>query len=281
MKVDGSKFKEARLAIKNGTTLESDRKKRYDAKYARDTKKTEESKNDKTPRIGTQAWLANEANVDERTIQNLENANTANQETIDAVSPHLGINGNQYIYGHGERHIMCGANKYVDFRPLICPAPGDAFVDSNLMVTIDPLFIEFSDIDLDSVTLNEIKASIDFLDCDFTWWSYVNISPKSDWLGQTEETHQLTIEDHNVNFWPIMFKQESFPNLSWRDFVNKVESSELEYFEIKIKLIFSYFEKEFSIKLERKEIENNFSVSRNNYNSVYPYRVQVRPLVLT
>lgn len=278
MKVDGKKFKDARLAIKNSPMMVHERKEIYDGKYSNEPKKTNAKKG---PKRGTQAWLSDESGIDLRLIQSLE-AGTASQNTVEAVSPFLKINGYQYMFGHGESHIKCGANKYVDFRPLTCPDPTGSYLDSNLMVTIDPLFIKFLDIDLDSVSLNEITASIDFLGCNLSWWSFVNISPSSsDWLGQIEETNHVLIDDYDIKLWSIMFKQESIPNLPWVDFVKKIESSTVEYFDIKISLDFSYFKKEFIIKINRKAIEDNFNVSRKKYNSNYPYRVQVRPLVLT
>ena len=266
MKLDGDKFRQTRLRYKDGSlVINEDQAER--TRYC-------------PHKIGTQAWLAELADVDEKTIQNLEGCN-ASRETIVAVSKELGFNGLYYVYGHGESHIKCGANKSIDFRPMDWPDETESYLNSNLMVTIDPLHIEFQDIDLKSVTLKEIKASITFLDCKLTWWSYVKISQNTnDWLGQVEETDRVKIDDFSLKSWTIMFKQEKNSNLSWSDFVKKVEASDDEYFELDVRLIFSYFEKSFPIKIDRNELEENLSKNRKRHNSPDPYRAQVQPTTL-
>lgn len=272
MKVDGKKFKEARILIKNDPVRIK--------KFEMESGSVKSNDNLRLPKIGTQQWLADVSGVDIRSIQSLE-AGSAGQPTVDAVSHHLGINGNHYIYGYGEKHIKCGANKYIDFRPEICPDLTGGYINSNVMLTIDPLSLSFLDDDLVSVTLHEIKASIDVLGCDFTWWSFVNINPRSDWLGQVEETNQVTIKDHDIKFWPIMFKQESLPYLSWVSFVERIEKMDVDFFSIKVRLIFSHFEKCFDIHIDSKEMAAKFKLARAKYKSEHPYRIQTRPLVMT
>lgn len=104
MKVNGSEFKRVREFFKYNKSKSKRRNRDYGHKP------------------GTQAWLSDLAGIDVKTIQNLESG-AASLETIEAVSEALSINGYQYIYGYGESHVRCGANKSIDFRPLEWVSP--------------------------------------------------------------------------------------------------------------------------------------------------------------
>ena len=72
----------------------------------------------KSPRIGTQEWLAHKAGVSRRSIQKLEQSGhvEASPETVKRVSRALGIEDyEEYIIDTD--CVRCRADKHIDFRP--------------------------------------------------------------------------------------------------------------------------------------------------------------------
>lgn len=253
------------------------------------------------PAKGTQEWLASVARVPNekagngepkwrslsvRTIQALEKG-VSSIETVDAVSPHLEINGRELIFGYGKESVICRATGVIDFRPSDYPVDNnDDFFKSPLLVTVDPLELSFDPIDIDQFHVEgvELNLSFDEFNQKFTWLYEVSFTKDTiGWLGVVKELRPFLIDVGNgrktINM-PIMFSSLSASAISWKDFVDKVEKSTDTKIMIDINIFFSNFEKNIKLICSIDLLKENFKIGREKRKSTYPYKTHVRSICI-
>lgn len=275
MEVDGTAFKKAREQIRKEHIND-------DVPYGK-------------PAIGTQLWLADEAGVTPRTIQNLENKGVASLGVIDAVSIPLRIQGKEFIKNYGKDSVNCEAQGVIDYRPnvdmLFYP---DKYHSRQFLITIDPLKISFANEDLSQVNLKKIEAKL-FLDdlvVDFYWVYNVQLIPGEDreWLGVESEVSGITLKSLENYKSSIMFKQDGYncKIIRWSEFVDRIRSSSSNQIKVQVILNFEHFKKDFFILSSIKEIiyymdmaKIKYSEFFENKNYTYPRFFQPKALVLS
>lgn len=242
---------------------------------------------------GTQEWLAQVAMVKSkkdgslkplsvRTVQYLEKGE-ASIQTIDAVSPFLGLNGRELIIGYGINQINCSTLNVIDFRPTDCPSTyEDTFQDSPFLFTIDPLQVSLSEGDLTEVKLNLITAILEIggLKINFSWIYRVALNPTGKgWLGILQEVYPEKIYAPYNESRSIMFHQPSYPFISWLDFINLVDSEKLGMIKIIVTFHFDNFIKEMRLGVSIKETGTFFDLARQSRNGKCPRFVQPSALL--
>lgn len=249
------------------------------------------------PAKGTQEWLAGLAIVlneeqgeaepkwkplSVRTIQALEKGE-ASIETVDAVSPHLGINGRELIIGYGKENVVCRAVGNIDFRPAAYPINNRKdFFKSPLMITIDPLEFVFNTADIDTFHIKNISLSLGLFGFhqEFTWLYEVSLTQNSSkWLGIIKEVYPFSIhlcENQKIINIPIMFSCQDVNAISWEEFVDRVEESNDGQITINMEIRFSNFEKNIKILCSLELLKINFQKGRKIRKSIYPYKTHVK-----
>ena len=241
---------------------------------------------------GTQEWLAQTAKIRSangeikalsvRTIQYLEQGK-ASILTIDAVSPHLRINGRELIVGYGNDHISLDAPNVIDFRPTLYPRVGQGFQLSPFLLTIDPLIITFSeneDIDIAKLVGMTIKMKLGHLDMRLGWLYKVGLHPGgNNWLGIKDEIYPEVLHSPSTYRASIMFHQITEKTISWQEFVTTIEASNLRVLQLEVTIEFEYFIKEIKIGIILSEIGTFISKGRQKYSSEWPYFAQPKTIV--
>lgn len=273
MKVNGSAFKKAREEIRKDTQV-SDKLRGESA-------------------VGTQEWLASKAQIRSksgelkplsvRTIQYLERG-SASIDVVDAVSPHLKINGRELIIGYGKDSVDADFPSYIDFRPTISPADSlESFQLSPVLMTLDPMLIDFDSDDLESIKLRSITAIVKFeegLLINYVWLYKVMLIPGGKgWLGIDEEISPIKMSQPSHYKASIMFKQSILPYLSWSDFIKIIEQTNDNMLKVTINMNFITFEKEFKIGVSVSQARTLIKSSKQRFKCTYP--VYIQPDALT
>ncbi len=264
MRIDGKPFRDARRKIRaknpgNGTINE--------------------------PAKGTQEWLHNKTGVCLRAIQRLEQSNQASKNTVRTLSKALGIeHWKQYELDYGLAFVHSTAPGVIDFRPEYSPSGHpNSFMDSPLMLTIDPLSILADSGEFSSFHLQEINLLLSGLEqpIHFNWFADVSLTPgASGWLGWVKEVEETLIEANDQPLKStIMFSQESVPHVSWFMFVQWVEESRNSQFDIDVKLRFLRFEKTLKIRVSIDLLKILFEKGKEKHGSVCPHRAHIRAIV--
>lgn len=238
-----------------------------------------------SPAKGTQEWLSEEAGVSLRAIQQLEQSNEASPRTVKSVSRVLNIDHwEEYLLDYGLEYLSCTTKGFVDFRPEQNPDQyPDTYMNSTLMLTIDPLSILAESGKFDSFFLKEVNATISGLDrfIHCSWLAEVSLTPgMNGWLGWVKETEEMQIEavDKPLNM-SIMFKQDDVPHASWADFIELVEKNQMSQFDIEVQLRFVRFDKNFKVHISTDLLKILFEKGREKYASAWPHRAQIRAIV--
>lgn len=272
MRVDGNAFRRAREEIRKNTV------------------RTKGKRGE--PARGTQEWLANIALVRQengeliplsvRTIQYLEKG-MASIQTVDAVSPHLGLNGRSLILDYGLDALTLEVPAVVDLRPETCPHDyPTTFHHSAFLLSIDPLIIRFSAEDMDSVRLEKMTARVQIgeVSVDFSWLYRVLLTPNGNgWLGIEEEVYPQEVTSMPFKA-SVMFHQTHHAPLSWENFVNLVEQTDSKLVTIHLTLAFQYFTKDLVIALAVAQLRHYFTFSRNKRGASWPFFSQPDALLL-
>lgn len=258
--VSGSAFKRARLATRN----EDEDLKRGEYGH------------------GSQEWLAEQARVSTRTVNELE-AGRATVKTVDAVSNVLAINGREYIQGYGEDFTTCRATGVVDFRPRISgrvPGNETAYLQAAFFVTLDPLVIIVDDDFTDTAKMQrmELNLTVGDMSIDFSWLYSVNLTNRATtWLGDEEDVREVDIITHEPHQKSYMFRQDSHKQISWEQFINHLEATDDHRILLTVKIVFEHFERQDHILVAVEEMKSLFEVS---YPKKYPYWVQPKALMV-
>jgi transcriptional regulator with XRE-family HTH domain len=235
------------------------------------------------PAVGTQEWLAEQANVSLRAVQYIERGQ-GSLETLRKVSQALGIKQWQtLIINYGQDFVSCSAYREIDFRPALDPRVENNFIDSPLMVSLDPLSLTIASGKFQSIILKEITLALCGLDQPilYSWLAEVLLTPAGKgWLGWEKDLHEmyLTANDQILTI-PIMFKQIAVPVVSWRAFIDRVEYLKSSQLNLEVSLIFQNFTKHFTVYISVDLLKIIFQMGRAKYNSPYPYRAQLKAII--
>ena len=234
------------------------------------------------PAKGTQQWLANQAKIAVRSVINLEKGE-ASSETLEAVSKVLKIsNWEKYIIDYGQKYVTCSADKYIDFRPQLSPKKyPDRFMNSIMLMSIDPLYILVDSGGFDSFLLEDIKVSLHGLGkiILFSWYAEVSLTEgMNGWLGWVKDMEAIELQatDKPLNI-PVMFKQDNI-RVSWQEFIKMVEDSGTSKLTVKVKLEFARFAKQFDIYVCTHCLRDLFEQGRQKHQSIWPHRAQLRTI---
>ncbi len=269
MKVNGKAFRKAREEIFNLNSGSAENKKRL---------------LQRRPAVGTQKWLAEKANVNERSIITLENHNQAGLKVIDSVSPILKLNGRALIIGHGQQYLKLDSPGIIDFRPVFSPIEReDEYLGSLLVMSIDPLIIHFHiNGEMDDCDLIAINATLDTseLNIHFKWLYKVGLNEASTtWLGYLQDARKESLISPVTYEHAIMFNQvgnEDFIN--WKEFVKSIEQSTDSHVQILITAEFENFMVEHKVMVSIPDMKSYFDKGRKARKSNYPYFVQLQPI---
>lgn len=273
MRVDGNAFRKAREEIR------------------KNSRRTRGVRGE--PAKGTQEWLANIATIRNvegeqtplsvRTIQYLERG-TASIQTVDAVSPHLGLNGRSLILDYGQDAVRIDAPGVIDLRPENSPYTyPDTFQDSALLLSVDPLIIKLNLDEMDLARLEQITATlqVDKATTVFRWLYRVLLTPKgSGWLGVEEEIYPLSITSELYRI-SLMFRQTTCPPWSWAEFVKILEETESKLARITLNLEFTYFTKTLDVGITVSQLQTYFRLGRQKRKSEWPFMAQPDALTWT
>jgi transcriptional regulator with XRE-family HTH domain len=231
---------------------------------------------------GSQEWLAEKARLSPRTVNELETGR-ATLKTVDAVSAVLGVKGREYILGYGEEFTTLRAPGVVDFRPSINGRESENknhYLDDSFLITLDPLAIKVDDDFIDNVTLQQmkLKLSVGELNLDLDWIYKVQLTSRSNtWLGDEEDVHEITIHTNQPYQVSIMFRQNYFNSLSWRDFIGYIKNTDDTRILLTLTLIFEHFEKTDNIIVSVEELKNLLELS---FPHGLPFWVQPNALMV-
>lgn len=231
---------------------------------------------------GSQEWLAEQARVSTRTVNELE-AGKATLKTVDAVSEILSINGREYIQGYGEDFTTCHATGVVDFRPRISgrlPDNETAYLQAAFFVALDPLVIVVDDDFTDSAKVKrmELNLSVGDMNIDFSWLYTVSLTSRSTtWLGDEEDVREVDILAHEPHQKSYMFRQNALRHISWEQFIDHIGATDDHRILLTLKVVFEYFEKQDHILVSVEEMKGLFEVS---YPPKYPYWLQPKALMV-
>lgn len=235
------------------------------------------------PAVGTQEWLAEQANLSLRAIQYIERGQ-GSLETLRKVCQVLGIKQWQaLIVNYGQEYVSCSAYREIDFRPALDPRTEANFVDSPLMVSLDPLTLTIASGKFEMVILKEINLTLCGLDnpISYSWLAQVLLTPAGKgWLGWEKDLQEMCLSANDqVLTIPVMFKQVAIPVLSWREFIDRVEHLESSQLNLEVKLVFQNFTKHFTVYIAVDLLKIIFQMGRAKYNSPYPYRAQLKAII--
>lgn len=222
------------------------------------------------PAIGTQRWLALVSEVRStyckktcgekctnayqgkcemksltvKTIQNLENG-SASPQTVNAVSPHLKINGFEYCEGFGLQQLHIEIPKVVDLRCEKSPTKQpDTFTKSRLMLSLDPLVISLKEGDAAFLEVKSmtVKLSLGELELKFIWIYEVDIYEGRDdhWLANDAEVAPFTLKCGETFTKSIMFNQTAFPPLAWGSFLELVKNTSSSSIQVELEVVCQY-----------------------------------------
>lgn len=271
MKVDGDFFRESREKIKIKNVGE-------------DRIRIKDSNGEiSNTRIGTQSWLANIAGVSVKSVKNLERGE-ASLVTLERVSKELDIeNYEAYIPDYYKDDVVILADSHIDFRPEVAPGQDLQFINSVMVMTLDPLTITVNSEEKEPFLLTKVKARLTGLgeEIIFTWLAEVSLTNGAQgWLGLVAHLNELRLETNNeTRYIPVMFKQEYPSRILWHDFVEKIEKSEKGQFNVELEFEFAQFTKMIDIRVPIQTLQDMFKDSRIKYESDWPYRAQLRTIV--
>lgn len=234
------------------------------------------------PAKGTQEWVADEARLSLRAVQYLEKGE-ASLKTITEVSKLFQIeNWEEYICDYGIEYVTCSAEKLVDFRPELYPPNNNTFVESPVLMSVDPVSILVESGSFEEIVLKEVTAKLSGLpiEIDYIWMAEVSLTPAGvGWLGWVKEIEELYLSATNrmLNI-PIMFRQAGSSQVSWGMFVDMIEKTNANQIYVDLSLIFSNFTKEIRIFLSIELLQKLFVEGRFKYKSEQPYRAQLKTI---
>lgn len=258
--VNGAAFKRARLAFRNQD--ESQLRGEYG--------------------YGSQEWLAAEAGVSPRTVNELETGR-ATLKTVDAVSKVLTIKGRGYILGYGEDSTTFRATGVVDFRPIIngrVSGNETAYLDESFLVALLPIVITVDDDFIDTALLRHMRMhlSVGNMNINFSWIYNVLINSRSStWLGDEEDVSEVVIHTGESYQKSVMFKQDSSDPHSWREFVDFIKETDEKRILLTLTLEFEHFEKKDHIMVSIEEMKSLFELA---YPKGYPYWIEPNALMI-
>lgn len=260
MSVQGAAFKRARLACKSQETT---------------TKRGEYGH-------GSQEWLAEQARLSPRTVNELESGR-ATLKTVDAVSQVLSIKGRKYIQGYGEDFTLFRTPGVVDLRSGIngrVTGNETAYLKEPFLLTLDPIVITVDDDFIDSATLQRmmLQLSVGDLVIDFEWLYNVKLTDRSTtWLGDEEDVSEVAICTHTPYQTSVMFKQTDFDPMSWEQFIHYIQTTDDGRILLSLTLDFIHFKKQDHIIVSVEELRRLCEVS---FPQDYPYWVQPKALMI-
>lgn len=231
---------------------------------------------------GSQEWLAEQAKVSPRTINELETGK-ATLKTVDAVSKILDIKGRKYIRGYGEDFTTFRTNGVIDFRPSISGrSPGNetAYLNDMFLVTLDPVVITVDDHFIDTATLEymRLKLSVGSMEIDFSWLYNVILTGQSKtWLGDERDVTEVAIQTQEPYTSSVMFRQDSLNTVSWKQFIDYIKGSDEGRILLTLTLVFEHFEKQGHIMVSVEELKGLFE---KGFPEGYPYWIQPKALMV-
>lgn len=232
------------------------------------------------PARGTQEWVADEARLSLRAVQYLEKGE-ASLKTISEVSKLFQIdNWEEYICDYGIEYVTCSAEKLVDFRPELYPPNNSTFIESPVLMSVDPISILVESGRFEEIVLKKVTAKLSGLqvEIDYIWMAEVSLTPTGvGWLGWVREIEEIYLSATNrmLNI-PIMFRQMDTSQVSWGMFVGMIEKTNENQIYVDITLDFSKFTKEIRIFLSIELLQKLFVEGRLKYESTQPYRAQLK-----
>ena len=266
MSVDGTSFKHARLASKNKDEIKKDEIKRGEYGY------------------GSQEWLAEQAKVSPRTVNELETGR-ATLKTIDAVSKVLAIKGRKYIKGYGEDFTTFRTTGVVDFRPGINgrqPGNETAYLNRPFLVTLDPVVIKVNDSFIDTATLLNmtLRLSVGDIEIDLSWLYNVSLTSCSGtWLGDEQDVSEIAISTNQPYQTSVMFNQDSLNSVSWKQFIDYIKITNDGRILLTLTLSFEHFKKQGHIIVSVEEMKALFKLS-SNFPQNCPYWIQPKAIMV-
>lgn len=262
MSVDGASFKHERLASKSS---EGELRR---GEYG----------------CGSQEWLAEQAGISPRTVNELERGK-ATLKTVDAVSKVLNIKGRKYIQGYGEDFTGFRTTGVVDFRPGINGRQlgnETAYLNDPFLITLDPVVITINDGFIDSATLlhMDIKLSVGGMEADLNWLYNVSLTSRSStWLGDEEDVSEVAIPANQPYQSSVMFNQDFLNSVSWKQFVDHIKSTDDKRILLTLTLSFEHFKKQDHIIVSVEEMKALFN-SASNFPQNCPYWIQPKALMV-
>lgn len=258
--VNGTSFKRARLAFKN----QDESLQRGEYGY------------------GSQEWLAAQARVSPRTVNELETGK-ATLKTVDAVSKILNIQGREYILGYGEEFTTFRATGVIDFRSTIngrLPECEEAYLDEAFLVTILPMVITVEDDFIDTALLKHMQMhlSVGDLNIKFSWIYNVHLNSRAQtWLGDEEDVREVDIHTGESYQESVMFKQDSFDIVSWGEFIAFIKETNEKRILLSTTLEFEHFKKKENVVISVEEVKALFE---RGYPQGYPYWIEPNALMV-
>jgi hypothetical protein len=231
---------------------------------------------------GSQEWLAEQARVSLRTVNELE-AGRATLKTVDAISNILIIKGREFIQGYGADFTTFRATGAVDFRPTIngrVPGNEARYLESTFLVTIDPIVITVDDDFIDTAKLKgmELKLSVGSMEINFSSLYNVTLTSRAQtWLGDEEDVSEVSIFTREPFQQSVMFRQASLERVTWGEFITHLNSTSDGRILLKLKLVFEHFEKTDHIMVAVEELKTLFEMANPKGA---PYWVQPRALMI-
>jgi len=258
--VDGSAFKRARLAFKNQA------EEHLRGEYGH----------------GSQEWLAEQARVSPRTINALETGQ-ATLKTVDAVSNILTIKGREFIQGYGADFTSFRVTGAVDFRPIISgrlPGNEKAYLEVPFLITLIPIVLNVDDDFINTATLQHMYMTLSVGDMmlEFKWLYNVSLTSRATtWLGDEEEANETAIHTGEPYRKSIMFRQDSANPVSWKQFIDNIDTTDDARILLTLTLVFEHFEKQGHIMVSVGELKG---LLKSSYPPNQPFWVQPKAIMV-
>lgn len=195
----------------------------------------------------------------------------------------LGIQGRKYILGYGEDSTSFRVSGVIDFRPTIngrLAENATAYLEEPFLLSLLPIIVTVNDDFIDEVALNRmsIDLSVGDITINFVWLYNVTLnSCAQTWLGDEMDVSTVMIKNGISYQETVMFKQKSFPPISWGDFINHVKTTDDHRIILMLTLEFDYFKKTGYILISVEELKGLFAWS---YPEGYPYWVEPNALMV-
>lgn len=231
---------------------------------------------------GSQEWLAEQARVSPRTVNELETGR-ATLKTVDAVSRVLSIKGRELIQGYGSDFTTFRATGAIDFRPTISgriAGNEEKYLKSAFLVTIDPIVVTVDDDFIDTAKLQrmDLRLSVGSMKINFGWIYNVTLTSRAmTWLGDEEDVSEVNIFTREPYQQSVMFRQTSLEPVLWEQFINHLNSTSDSRVLLTLRLVFEHFEKTDHIMVAIEELRTLFEMA---HPKGFPYWVQPNALMI-